>query len=192
MGVMESLSNTNQSELLADVREGFSQLEAAISTASPPLCKRYMTPELYQELVETVRDLAARGHRRVHGAFEIVGTEILSVDSGEPGPPSARVRLHAISSLVELDQRHRVVQGSEELTAWSQDLAARRLETTGRWIITELESMSVQGPVAGPSGPPLPTRDLTELEKRERESKEHGAAFVSATLNFMRLQYSGS
>src|SRR5205085_9162208 len=143
---------------VADIRQGFNQLEAAISTARPTLCERYMTRELYQELVETVRDLAARGHRRVHGAFEILGTEILSVGSGEPGSPAARVRLHAISSLVELDQRHRVVQGSEELTAWSQDLAAKRVETTGRWIITELGSMSVQGPVAGPSGPPLQTR----------------------------------
>ena len=96
-----------------------------------------------------------------------------------------------MSSLVELDQQHRVVQGSRELTAWSQDLAVKRLET-GRWIITKLESMSIQGPVTGPSGPPLQTRNATELEQRERESQEHGAGFVIATLNFMRLQYSGS
>jgi hypothetical protein len=175
---------------LADAREDFTQLESAISAANPDGCRGRIGPELYEQLVGTVRDLAHRGNRRVHGAFEILAAEVVGMEStvGE-SVPQVTVRLHATSSLLELDRQDRVAQGSNEPMAWTQDLVVKRHPSSGRWIISELGLMSVLGPVTGPSGPPLDTRSETELEKQERESQEHEAAFMTTTLTFMSLQY---
>lgn len=81
------------------------------------------------------------------------------------------------------------MQGSNDFMAWTQDLVVRRDPRAGRWIISELGPMSVLGPVTGPSGPPLQSGSLTGLERRERESEEHAAAFTADTLTFMSLQY---
>jgi hypothetical protein len=180
----------NHSELLADAKDDFIQLESAISAGSPERCRGYLGAELYEQLVGTVRDLAHRGCRRVHGAFEILAGDVVGAEpvAGE-ALPQVTVRLHATSSLLELDRQDRVAQGSTDLMAWTQDLVLRRDLAAGRWTIHELGPMSVQGPVTGPSGPPLESGSPSDLEKRERQSEEHAAAFLTATLTFMSLQY---
>jgi predicted lipid-binding transport protein (Tim44 family) len=188
--VEQPLSNFNRNELLADVRAAFTQLETAISTVNPERCRPYVSPELYEQLVGTVRDLTHQGHRRVHGAFEILSADILDPGAAATqSPVRATVRLHATSTLVELDRHDQVVYGARDLMAWTQDLVAAREEGARRWIISELGPMSVQGPVAGPSGPPVETRSLSEQELRERANElERAAGFVRATLTFMHFQ----
>ncbi len=134
---MEAPFPVNRNELLADVREDFIQVEAAISAADPDRCRTFVSTEFYEQLVGTVSELAAHGHRRVHGAFEIH-------DQG-----------------------------------------------AGRWIISQLGSVTIQGPVSGPSGQPLESDIQSELDRRTRDSEEHGRAFVTATLNFLQLNYHG-
>ena len=176
-------------DILADVREDFNRLEAAVSAGRPELASGFVGQELFEELAGTVRDLAHRGLRRVHGAFEILTAEVLERRPATAlAPAEAQIRVHAISSLVVLGARDEVVEGSKDTMRWTQDVTARRDGTRGRWILGGLGAMSIEGAVTGPSGPPLKVRELTEMEKRERESEEHARAFVQATLTFLNLQ----
>ena len=174
---------------MADVRDDFIQLEAAISTARPELGRRYMSPELYEELVGLIRDLNAHGRRRVHGSFEILDTKLLSMDTNAFGVPRATLRLDATSSLAEVDRQGRLVDGSDQLQAWTQELEATHSDTTERWLISKLGPMTISGPVTGPSGPPLQSAVGDELERRLKEDESHSEVFTSATLTFMSLQY---
>jgi hypothetical protein len=182
-------SAVNQSELMADVRNDFIQLEAAISTARPELGRPYVAPELYEELVGLVRELNAHGRRRVHGSFEIVDTQLLSMDTTPFGVPRATLRLEATSSLAEIDRHGRLVQGSDQLQAWTQDLEATHPEAINRWLISKLGVMTISGPVSGPSGPPRQSAVADELERRLKEDESHSEVFVGATLTFMSLRY---
>ena len=184
-------SDVNRSELLADVREGFDELEAAISTAAPERCRRWVSTTLYEQVIGLVRDLTDRGHRRVHGAFEILNVEVLSLEPATAlSPARAKISLSATSSLLEVDREQRVIQGSEQPMAWTQALVASRGETTGRWIISELGAMTVQGAVTGPTGPRLESSQEAELEKLGRGSEERANAFTGATLsNIINLRY---
>ena len=180
----------NEQELIADVRDDFIQLEAAISTARPEVARPYLAPELYEELSGLVRDLTARGRRRVHGSFEILGATLLSMDTTAFGVPSATLRLEATSSLAEVDPQGRIVQGSDQLQAWTQEFEATRPGATNRWVISKLGLMKISGSVTGPSGPPLQSSVSEDLERRFKEDESHSRAFTSATLTFMSLQYS--
>jgi hypothetical protein len=182
-------AKADEAAILADVREDFNRLEAAVSAGRPELARGFVGQELYEELVGTVRDLAHRGLRRVHGAFEILDAHVIEQRAATAlTPPEAQIRVDAISSLVVLGARDEVVEGSEDTMRWTQELTARPDGATGRWIVGALGPISIQGAVTGPSGPPLKGRELSELEKRERESEEHARAFVQATLTFLNLQ----
>ncbi len=176
-------------ELLADVREGFAQLESAISTADPQRCRPFVSDQLYQEIAAMVHDLSARGHRRIHGSFEILDAARLG---GEL--PNIRVRIHAVSSIMEVDSAGDVVVGSGQLMSWSQDLtAAQRPALVGQpqWIIGELDQMSIEGVVTGPASPPMdPARAEfleTEGRRREREVDYHIAMFRANVVNIINI-----
>ena len=176
----------DQADLLAGVRDAFQHLEAAISTARSSRCRAFVGDELYQQVAAIVDDLSARGHRRVHGSFEIHEIDLIDVESTS----SVRVRVHATSSIARLDQQHRVVDGSTELRSWTQDLTVecRGLPGEARWIISELGAMSVEGLVIGPVGEPMDPARQDELELRhrnaERDFDEHREAMLTAA-NFL-------
>jgi hypothetical protein len=179
----------DEAAILADVREDFNRLEAAVSGGRPELARGFVGQELYEELVGTVRDLARRRLRRVHGAFEILDAQVIERRGATALTlPQTQIRVNAISSLVLLGARDEVVEGSEDTMRWTQEVTARPEGASGRWVVSALGPMSIEGPVTGPSGPPLKIRELSELEKRERESEEHARAFVQATLTFLNLQ----
>ena len=176
-------------DILADVRDDFNHLEHAVSTGRPEIARRFVGPELYEELVGRVRDLSRRNCRRVHGAFEILTAEIDSAPAGVTATAEGvAITVHAISSLAIVDTRDHLVEGSDDLMRWTQDLTAKPNEG-GRWLITSLGQLSVEGRVLGPAGPPLKTRELTEFEKRQRECEEHGRALVRVGMSLLALQY---
>lgn len=171
---MISPASSNPTEILVDVREGFEQLEDAISMGDPRRCRPYVSDQLYQDVAAMVNDLLARGRRRVQGSFEIVDASI--VDS-EPGAPM-QVRIHASSSLMELDRQNKIVSGTPDLTSWTQDVTVAYLDTPRdqRWIITGLGQMSVAGTVTGPAGHPMDPAAEQELEAREEARQQEADA----------------
>ena len=173
--------------MLADVREAFVQLEAAVSTAQPGRTRPFLGDALYEQVAGCVNELAAKGHRRVHGAFEIHRIDIL--DSVPPTQVQARV--HATSSIARVDRLDRIVDGSFELKAWSQDVTVHLRDTPARprWIITKLGELTVEGDVTGPIHEPMhPSRRQAlddERRGRERESEEFWAALKTVSRNFL-------
>jgi hypothetical protein len=178
----------NQPEILADVREAFQQLEAAISAARPSGCRPFVGAALYEQVEGLVDELAAHGHRRVHGSFEIHDVNLIDVET--QGRVLARV--HASSSIAQLDRHNRIVDGSFDLKRWAQDVTAKVEEPMGaqpHWMITELGELSVEGDVTGPLHQPMdPARRQAlddERRKREREDDEFWAALRTVSRNFL-------
>src|SRR5207237_9232646 len=66
----DGLPGFNRQEMLADVREAFVQLEAAVSTARPSGCRPFVGAALYEQVEGLVDELAAHGLGRVDGSFE--------------------------------------------------------------------------------------------------------------------------
>jgi hypothetical protein len=175
-------------EILADVREAFEQFEDAISTADPARCRPYVSDQLYQDVVAMISDLSARGRRRVHGSFEIVDATLVDHDAGEP----VQVRIHATSSIMELDQKNAIVSGSPDLMSWQQDLTVAYYDAPAadhHWIITALGQMSVEGGVSGPAGQPMDAATVQELDARqaarEQEADEAFAGVHRAHVSLM-------
>ena len=177
-------------EMLADVREAFVQLEAAVSTAQPGRTRPFLGDALYEQVAGCVNELAAKGHRRVHGSFEIHRIDIL-----EAVPPAqVQARVHATSSIARLDRLDRIVDGSSELKAWSQDVTVNLRENAParpRWIITNLGDLTVEGDVTGPIHEPMhPSRRQAlddERRRREQESEEFWAALKTVSRNFLTV-----
>ena len=186
--IRAGIPGLNQPEMLADVRQGFQQLEAAISTARPAGCRPFVGAALYEQVEGIVRELAAHGHRRVHGSFEIHDVDV--IDAATPGRVMARV--HASSSIVRLDRHHRIVDGSFDLKRWAQDVAAtveEPVRAQPRWIITELGELSVEGDVTGPLYQLIdPARRQAlddERRERERSDDEFWSALQTVSRNFL-------
>lgn len=184
----------NKPEMLADVREAFQHLEAAVSTARPSGCRPFVGAALYEQVEGLVDELAAHGHRRVHGSFEIHGVDVIEADT--PGRVLARV--HASSSIARLDRQHRIVDGSFELKRWAQEVMANVEEPVGaqaRWIITELGELSVESDVTGPLHEPMDRarREALDAErrKRERDDDEFWSALQAVSRNFLTATGAG-
>lgn len=158
-------------EILADVREAFEQFEDAISTADPARCRPYVSDQLYQDVAAMITDLSARGRRRVHGSFEIVDATLVDHDADDP----IHVRIHATSSIMELDRQNRIASGTPDLMSWQQDVTAGYHDAPAadhHWIITALGEMSVQGGVSGPAGQPMDAATVQQMEARQREREQ--------------------
>ena len=190
----DGLPGFNRQEMLADVREAFVQLEAAVSTARPSGCRPFVGAALYEQVEGLVDELATRGHRRVHGSFEIHDVDLIDTDT--PGRVLARV--HASSSIARLDRQHRIVDGSVDLKLWAQDVTASVQEPVGaqpRWIITDLGELSVEGDVTGPLHEPMdPARRQAldaERRKRQRDDDEFWSALQAVSRNFLTATGSG-
>ena len=171
---MISPASSSPTEIVADVRDGFEQFEDAISMADPQRCRPYVSDQLYQGVVAMINDLAANGRRRVHGSFEIVDAAIVD---GEPGTPT-QVRIHASSSIMELDRQNRIVSGTTDLMSWQQDVTVAYLDAPSadhRWIITGLGQMSVAGNIVGPAGHAMDPATEAELDARQQQREEEAA-----------------
>jgi hypothetical protein len=180
----------NRLDAVAGIRDAFNHLEAALSMARPDLCHSFATAQFYAGIVLKVNDLQSRGHRRVHGSFEITDTVIASVGAGQ----RLVVDIHAISSIMELDANGAIVNGSDDIVRWTQEVTG--VPTTdprdhASWLIDELGQISVVGPLDGPAYPPMDPAKVQALEnerrQRKRESDEHEAALMTANVNFMSL-----
>lgn len=175
---MISPASSNPTEIVVDVREGFEQLEDAISMGDPRRCRPYVSDQLYQDVAAMVNDLLVHGRRRVQGSFEIIDASIID---GEPGAP-VQVRIHASSSIMELDRKNKIVSGTPDLMSWTQDVTAAYLDapTDQRWIITALGEMSVPGIVTGPAGHRMDPAAEQELDAREESRQQEADADFEA------------
>ena len=181
-------SNFGSHEMLADVREAFVQLEAAVSTAQVQRCRPYVGDALYEQVAGCVDELAKRGQRRVHGSFEIYRIEIPAAVS----PHLVSARVHATSSIALLDRDQRILEGSFELKLWAQDVTVSLGKTRHgepRWILTQLGELSVEGDVRGPVHEPMDQsrRQAADEERsrREQESEEFWHALQTVSRNFL-------
>lgn len=175
---MISPASSNPTEIVVDVREGFEQLEDAISMGDPRRCRPYVSDQLYQDVAAMANDLQARGRRRVHGSFEVIDASIIDA---EPGAP-IQVRIYASSSIMELDRQNKIVSGTPALMSWTQDVSAAYLDapTDQRWIITALGQMSIAGTITGPAGHPMDPAAEQELEAREEARQQEADADFEA------------
>lgn len=179
----------NRQELLADVRDAFDHLEEAISQADAGRCRDFVTTKFYEQVLRSINELDRAGRRRVHGSFDIVAADVMPPQAGSTGMPEMRVLVRACSTLMEVDRAGKLQAGSDELTAWSQEVLAEQDQRSRRWVIAGLGQMSIQGPLQGAAGQPLAAPPASELEQRERESIEHANAVVASALNFLSVQY---
>ena len=58
----------------------------------------------------------------MRGDLEILDASVIRVDS----PERVGVRIDAVSSLCEMDERDKVVEGSPDLVRWGQELTMSR------------------------------------------------------------------
>ena len=188
MNELQDATGFNREEMLADVREAFVELEAAIATGRVSRCRSFVSDSLYGQVTACVDDLWAQGRRRAHGSFEIHHLEVLD---SRPAT-GVRVRLQATSSIALLDRQGRIVDGSFALKMWAQDVTVSRFEASPqrpRWIITQLGDLAVEGDVRGPVNEPMsPTQRQAlqaERNRREQEDEEFWAALRTVSRNFL-------
>src|SRR5438105_5093221 len=99
MNELRNATGFNRQDMLADVREAFVELEAAIATGRVSRCRSFLSDSLYEQVTACVDDLWAQGRRRAHGSFEIHHVDILDA----PSATGVQVRIHATSSIALLD-----------------------------------------------------------------------------------------
>jgi hypothetical protein len=186
---------TAPAELLADTRDAFQHLEDAISSSDPARCRTYVSDQLYHEVVSKVADLSAHGRWRVHGSFEILDAAAVSGESSA----EMRVRIHAISSIMEVDDRARIVAGSADLMSWRQDVTAEHSEAAvgqPQWILGELGEMAVERVITGPAQEPMDPELVRSLElrrlAREQEAAERFARLHHVHVNMLTYLQVGS
>jgi len=166
-----SPQGSSPAEILADTREAFEQLESAISMADPSRCRPYVSDQLYAEVTAMMADLAARGHRRIHGSFEIVDAAL----AGDQTADAIQVHIHAISSIMEFDRKNAIVSGTPDLMSWQQDVTVAYHDAAladHHWVITSLGQLTVVGTVSGPAGQPMDEATVQAMEARQREREQ--------------------
>lgn len=178
-----AVAGFNRRDVLSCAREAFAHLQAAVSLSEPERCRNYVTEEVGQAVQHEVEALRARCRRRVRGDLDILDASVTRVDSRE----RVGVRIDAVSSVCELDEGDKVVEGSSDLVRWSQDLtmaldAAAPVDR--RWLISALQPPTVGVAVAGPAASPMDAAERKALEDRieqlDRESDEHEAGLMYA------------
>ena len=176
-----AVAGFNRQDVLSCARDAFAHLQAAVSLSEPDRCRVYVTEEVGQAVRHEVESLSARGRRRVRGDLEILDASVIRVDS----PERVGVRIDAVSSLCEMDERDKVVEGSPDLVRWGQELTMSRDHAgpvARRWLISALGPLAVGGAVTGPAAPPMDAAERRALEDRiehlDRESDEHEAGLM--------------
>jgi hypothetical protein len=179
-------------DFLADVRDAFGHLEAAISLVEPARCRGYVSDSFYQSVDSEVAALARRGRRRVHAGFEVL--DVVLEEARLAGGLS--VRLHAVSTLEEFDAAGPPT-GQRSQYIWTQDVdmvRQERGEAESRWVIAGLGAMTIEKEVSGPVRT-LDQATLAEMDAwaaeraahdKEDEAWSEGQTHVS--LSFLRLR----
>jgi hypothetical protein len=179
-------------DVLADVREAFGRLEAAIAHVEPARCRGYVSDSFYQLVDSEVMRLANRGRSRVHAGFEVIDVVVEEADA----PGRLKVLLRAASTLEEFDHGS-PPPGPRPMFIWVQDvdvIKEERGERAGRWIIGGLGSMTIEREVSGPVRT-LDRATLDEMEAHEaerdvhqREDEEWSHGQTHAVISFLRLR----